>query len=1001
MQKTIYIQKIFLLIVVTFSYSIAMAQQFKSPDVIPSSPQSQLIENFYEKYFNNDISARGEKTIDINLYDIEVKGLNIPINISYNTCGVKYKQSSGDVGVGWTLSPAARISRTIIGYPDEAMKRVPTLFDDLNKLNNHIDVDKYLSAFSSGIMGNVSYFSVASRDQGCDIFTFSTLSESGHFVFPDPSTLDKVEILEKINCQITPILTGGLLTGFQIVDGHGITYNYGGNASEHVHEDAYRTDISSGTTGWALKSIVTTKNDTVRFDYVGYTDRSITEPEYKTLSVNDSYAYRMYVQDEGDVQVQQEYELSIALNFNITLPNYTTFLLSGIEANGIKVNFFRASADGIYSNAVDSITVVDKQSGDIIKQINLSYSGMNKRPHFFLDRLEMDGQKYYLSYYTPSDLGLGEYDNTHYTSDLWGYYLYSSTSLDKVDLPVISREFVDDSFVFFKPVPGASLYDDVIKKLSRIIPNVNFKNDSDNTKAHLFSLKKIYFPTGGSQEFIYEPNEYLLNSARVKGTGIRLSNVKTYDDNGNLHEQRYKYGENEDGIGVPSFHLSCETFADVKQNRIQYSTSPGLYDYVSFCSRIYSPVAFGDANISSNFFVEYPQVHVYNKQEKGENKISYLFNLLQPLYIDVMPENTNEKYVGSPDLLNNRGWKSYIHRYQYGIKTNIASCRYFNSDGRLVKKEDYTYCRSAGLVMDGGIKMEQVVIPVYQDTYDFAHTIELSRPSLFKYMTYSVMSGRDLLSKKVVSEYFAGGTVVSEEGYVYDDKNQLIKVIRTSQNGGGDCRIKNIKYPYNYTDAISNLMVERNMLDYPVETITEYNGEEVYREQIKYGLYQNLLLPAYVDISHDGLLGLKREMTYVSYDKKGNILEYVDKNNNHTCYIWGYNYKYPIAEIQGATYDSVKSVLGHENNDLSYLQGYGEYQLERELNKLRMAFRDNHPVFIKTFLYKPYVGVTSITTSDGFTTKYGYDQFGYLKESYLERNGRKQLIQEFKYNYKL
>ena len=103
------------------------------------------------------------------------------------------------------------------------------------------------------------------------------------------------------------------------------------------------------------------------------------------------------------------------------------------------------------------------------------------------------------------------------------------------------------------------------------------------------------------------------------------------------------------------------------------------------------------------------------------------------------------------------------------------------------------------------------------------------------------------------------------------------------------------------------------------------------REQIKYGLYQNLLLPAYVDISHDGLLGLKREMTYVSYDKKGNILEYVDKNNNHTCYIWGYNYKYPIAEIQGATYDSVKSVLGHENNDLSYLQGYGEYQLEREL----------------------------------------------------------------------
>lgn len=62
--------------------------------------------------------------------------------------------------------------------------------------------------------------------------------------------MDKVEILEKINCQITPILTGGLLTGFQIVDGHGITYNYGGNASEHVHEDAieriFRRELQDG-----------------------------------------------------------------------------------------------------------------------------------------------------------------------------------------------------------------------------------------------------------------------------------------------------------------------------------------------------------------------------------------------------------------------------------------------------------------------------------------------------------------------------------------------------------------------------------------------------------------------------------------------------------------------------------------------------------------------------------------------------------------------------------
>ena len=92
----------------------AFAQGDKS--VIPPSPQS----GEFEKYINYNVSMyNGVPDISIPLYTIHLKGLDIPINLSYHASGIKYRQTNGDVGVGWTLNPGYRISRTIYGLPDE------------------------------------------------------------------------------------------------------------------------------------------------------------------------------------------------------------------------------------------------------------------------------------------------------------------------------------------------------------------------------------------------------------------------------------------------------------------------------------------------------------------------------------------------------------------------------------------------------------------------------------------------------------------------------------------------------------------------------------------------------------------------------------------------------------------------------------------------------------------------------------------------------------------
>ncbi|MCD7900721.1 MAG: hypothetical protein LUH22_12850 [Bacteroides sp.] len=93
------------------------SQKALQHSVVPESPHSMT----FTQYLNHEISEyNGLTQIEIPLYEIEIKGLKIPISLSYHSSGIRYKQYNGEVGVGWSLRAGGyRISRTVNNKPDE------------------------------------------------------------------------------------------------------------------------------------------------------------------------------------------------------------------------------------------------------------------------------------------------------------------------------------------------------------------------------------------------------------------------------------------------------------------------------------------------------------------------------------------------------------------------------------------------------------------------------------------------------------------------------------------------------------------------------------------------------------------------------------------------------------------------------------------------------------------------------------------------------------------
>ena len=83
---------------------------------------------------------------------------------------------------------------------------------------------------------------------------------------------------------------------------------------------------------------------------------------------------------------------------------------------------------------------------------------------------------------------------------------------------------------------------------------------------------------------------------------------------------------------------------------------------------------------------------------------------------------------------------------------------------------------------------------------------------------------------------------------------------------------------------------------------------------------------------------------------------------------------------------------------INRLSGYSDSQaLIDAINALRPSMSNWR---ITTYEHKPLMGVSAITTPDGTTTYYDYDELGRLCRTYVIHDGRTETIRQYDYHYK-
>lgn len=286
----------------------AQDNQFKEP--IPRTPNAASL----GKYGDIPVSYHtGVPNISIPIYTIREGELSLPISLSYHSSGIKVKEVSSWVGLGWSLNSGGVISRTVIGGRDEGITNCNISggysneagwgwykdYGILNKIENpglcSSSDGNPNSTYPSGNTNCRSYFLDAANgliDTEPDIYTYNFNGYSGKFFFDTnrtPHTIPKEDILiEPVNDEPTNVF----FISWKLTTPDGVKYFFGGTgATENNYSYANGTGNITAqyntATSWYLYRIESVNGTRwIELDYVSE-DYSIGERTSHTYIVAD------------------------------------------------------------------------------------------------------------------------------------------------------------------------------------------------------------------------------------------------------------------------------------------------------------------------------------------------------------------------------------------------------------------------------------------------------------------------------------------------------------------------------------------------------------------------------------------------------------------------------------------------------------------------------------------------------------------------------------------
>ena len=504
-----------------------ISQEGNHPKIIPPSPQAAAL----EKYGSTPVGVyTGVPSIEVPLYEINVRDLRLPISLSYHAGGFRVTDEASWAGLGWTLQAGGAITRTVRDQDDLlyylsgnnpqmidftcVAGSGPIQVEGLCQGNRytggygmHWD-DNHVSYVNGQLIPYHWVWEAGNfTDWEPDDFRFNFLNYSGQFVYNQQRQLRLIQ-QQKLRIEYRNDPDGnGLLWEVSAPDGS--RYFFGANERTGV----FGRNPETSVTAWYLTKVISPWGEELTLTY---------EEGPRVLHQPSLTQYQNRAEQNCGSSANSSPTLGASYSSSASYPRY----LTRIDYRTGYVEFERETAvsrlDLEGAQRLNRI-VVHKRNGEILKSFTLGASyfetpdggnDFSQFPNLFKDkRLRLDqvtetsasGLAKPPTTFTYNATPLPS--KTSYSVDYWGY------NNGRVNTTLMPR--------FAGTVPGFGYY--------AVYPGANREPEAAAMQACV--LQKITYPTGGSTLYQFEPNDYSNFSDQERYEKIGSNQVQVYRDN--------------------------------------------------------------------------------------------------------------------------------------------------------------------------------------------------------------------------------------------------------------------------------------------------------------------------------------------------------------------------------------------------------------------------------------------------------------------------------------
>ncbi len=892
-----------------------------------TSPTASALQKFtdYPVNLNN-----GLVDISIPIYNINVNGINVPIEFKYHAAGIKYDDECKSLGLGWALIAGGMITDIVQGNVDNPASNL-----NFFKVSGNINPS---TAYDGGDNTSLMTFDRGYGDSEYDIYNFTFPGHSGKFFYPGTST----PVISPLKNLVINRNGGGSNIGgdvFDITDESGTTYKFGYYSNGSSNPDSFIREqdrIDHRTCNFLLTEIISAnKADTVRFAYSGRVEQTKFVIQDKVI-VRDGFTFPSTATYDP---VHENLQSSYLMPFDYAK-------LIGITFRTGHVEFNYNSGPGL-----SGIKVYSNLSTTPVKVITVQQSSFGP-DYYKLDQVDFQDNQQQQSYNYKLSYNGTPYNRRFTGIDYWGYHNGQSYSGDYV--PNFQVATMNNQSQTSQPVTVGSM-----------------DRNPNELAMQQGMLQKVTYPTGGSSVFNFEAHRY--SGGQVAG-GLRIKKIDNYDLNGTyLNSKWYKYGQSESGDGNIYKPIDPVDYTyEVCGARL--SGGPWSYYYYNgpYVDWVCRERTYGVFPIINNTWgggsaVVYDQVTEYTGDGVNANGKT-VYNYENP--IDFF------SHRGLPLVAYSNSWKAgQLLSKQIFSKTGADYNQVYAINNQY---DDFNVAQYHNLkiVSTFNLKanMSQEDLFLFLENYDnttllrFQHDYNDRGLQIHNYADYYLLTG----SRELTSSTEVRDGVSTTTSYTYDP-TYLKPVEITTTKSTGDNLLTRFTYPFSLTAAPYPAMVANNIIE-PVITKSEFKNDTAHPLEsvtTDYGNWGSLYAPQSVS-TQKGSDAAETRLIYDAYDDRGNILQRHRAAGPFEAYLWGYNKQYPIAEVKNATYQDVINVIGQSVIDQLNSNPQTDDQVRNALAPIRSALPNAQ---VTTYTYSSLVGMTSMTDAKGMTTYYEYDGF--------------------------